>query len=101
MESFYYLGSRKAYFTKYTFARNLFFIKNKLLQAVIEVGDEDKGFGQIAGQEHSFVVADDIESAYERKIPLWAFGFLVSFLDNYIPSTIHCLFTLPPRLCRI
>lgn len=43
---------------------------------VIEVGGEDKGFGQLAGQEHSFVAADDIESAYDRKIPLWAFGFM-------------------------
>lgn len=43
---------------------------------VVEVGGEDKGFGQLSGQEHSFVAADDIESAYERKIPLWAFGFL-------------------------
>jgi hypothetical protein len=42
---------------------------------VIEVGGEFKGFGQLAGQEHSFVAADDTESAYERKIPLWAFGF--------------------------
>ena len=43
---------------------------------VIEVGGEDKGFGQLDGQEHSFVAADDIESAYGKKIPLWAFGFL-------------------------
>lgn len=43
---------------------------------VVEVGGEDKGFSQLAGQEHSFVAADDIESAFERKIPLWAFGFL-------------------------
>ena len=43
---------------------------------VIEVGGEDKGFGQLGGQEHSFVAADDIESAYGKKIPLWAFGFL-------------------------
>ena len=43
---------------------------------VIEVGGEDKGFSQISGQEHAFVAADDIEFAYERKIPLWAFGFL-------------------------
>lgn len=43
---------------------------------VIEVGGADKGFSQLAGQEHSFVAADDIESAYLRKIPLWAFGFL-------------------------
>ena len=43
---------------------------------VIEVGGSDKGFSQIAGQENSFVAADDIESATFRKIPLWAFGFL-------------------------
>lgn len=43
---------------------------------VIEVGGADKGFSQVAGQENSFVAADDIESATLRKIPLWAFGFL-------------------------
>ena len=43
---------------------------------VIEVGGEDKGFRQLASQEHSFVAADDVESALGRKIPLWAFGFL-------------------------
>lgn len=43
---------------------------------VIEVGGADKGFSQLTGQDHSFVAADDIDSAYFRKIPLWAFGFL-------------------------
>ena len=43
---------------------------------VIEVGGADKGFSQVAGQENSFVAADDIESATLKKIPLWAFGFL-------------------------
>ena len=43
---------------------------------VVEVGGADKGFNQLVGQEHSFVAADDIDSAYLRKIPLWAFGFL-------------------------
>lgn len=43
---------------------------------VIEVGGQDKGFSQIAGQENSYVAADGIESAFMRKIPLWAFGFL-------------------------
>ena len=43
---------------------------------VVEVGGSDKGFNQLSGQDHSFVAADDIESAYLRKIPLWAFGFL-------------------------
>ena len=43
---------------------------------VIEVGGQDKGFSQISGQNNAYVAADDIESAYMRKIPLWAFGFL-------------------------
>lgn len=43
---------------------------------VIEVGGQDKGFSQISGQENAYVAADDIESAYLGKIPLWAFGFL-------------------------
>lgn len=43
---------------------------------VVEVGGEDKGFSQIAGQENAYIAADGIESAYMRKIPLWAFGFL-------------------------
>ena len=43
---------------------------------VIEVGGQDKGFSQVAGQENAYVAADDIESAYMSKIPLWAFGFL-------------------------
>ena len=43
---------------------------------VIEVGGQDKGFSQVANQVNTYVAADDIESAYMRKIPLWAFGFL-------------------------
>ena len=43
---------------------------------VIEVGGQDKGFSQIAGQENAYIAADGIESAYMGKIPLWAFGFL-------------------------
>jgi len=43
---------------------------------VIEVGGAEKGYGQIQGIEHAFVAADDIETAIEKKIQLWAFGFL-------------------------
>ena len=43
---------------------------------VVEVGGQDKGFSQLDGQENAYVAADGIESAYMRKIPLWAFGFL-------------------------
>lgn len=43
---------------------------------VIEVGGEDKGYGQIKDVENGYVAADDIDSAVFHKIPLWAFGFL-------------------------
>ena len=43
---------------------------------IIEVGGQDKNFSQIADQENAYVAADNIEFAYMRKIPLWAFGFL-------------------------
>ena len=34
---------------------------------VIEVGGQDKGFSQVAGQQDAFVAADDIESATIHK----------------------------------
>jgi len=42
---------------------------------VIEVGGADKGFSQVK-EEDGYVAADDIDSAFLKKIPLWAFGFL-------------------------
>ena len=41
-----------------------------------EIGGKDKGFKQIKDIENSFVVADDIESGFGHKIPLYLFGFL-------------------------
>lgn len=43
---------------------------------IIEVGGEDKGFRQLAGEEQGYVAADNIDSSFSKKIPLWAFGFL-------------------------
>ncbi len=43
---------------------------------VFEVGGKAKGFKQIAGVDNSYVVADDIETGYGNKIPLWILGFL-------------------------
>ncbi len=43
---------------------------------VVEVGGADKGFSQLRGEDRGYVAADDIDSAYFRKIPLWAFGCL-------------------------
>lgn len=45
-------------------------------RTVIEVGGPNKDFSQISGIEHSYIAADDIDSALPGKIPLWAFGFL-------------------------
>ena len=41
-----------------------------------EVGGAKKGFEQIKDIKDSFVVADDIETGFGSKIPLWLFGFL-------------------------
>lgn len=41
-----------------------------------EVGGKDKSFSQVAGVENSYVLADDIEAPYGRKLPLWVVGFL-------------------------
>lgn len=41
-----------------------------------EVGGKNKQQKQIEGVQNSFVVKDDIESAWGNTIPLWVFGFL-------------------------
>ena len=42
----------------------------------LEIGGADKGFGQIANIQDSYVLADDIETPNGAKIPLWLLGFL-------------------------
>lgn len=41
-----------------------------------EVGGRTKTARQITGIQNAFVVADDIETGFDQKIPLWLFGFL-------------------------
>jgi predicted AAA+ superfamily ATPase len=41
-----------------------------------EIGGKDKSFKQIKDLKNSFVVADDIETGFGNKIPLYLFGFL-------------------------
>lgn len=41
-----------------------------------EVGGKNKSISQIRNISNAFIVADDIETGYETKIPLWLFGFL-------------------------
>jgi len=50
-----------------------FKINDKL---TFEVGGKSKDYKQIAGLKDSFIAADDIESGFGNKIPLWLFGFL-------------------------
>jgi len=42
----------------------------------VEIGGKNKSFKQIENIPNSFVVADEIESGFGSKIPLWLFGFL-------------------------
>jgi uncharacterized protein len=43
---------------------------------IFEIGGKNKGFKQIQDVTDSYVVADDVESGFANKIPLWLFGFL-------------------------
>jgi len=43
---------------------------------VFEIGGKNKDFSQIKDIKNSFVVADEIETGFGNKIPLWIFGFL-------------------------
>lgn len=43
---------------------------------LFEVGGKGKGFSQIADKPNSYVIADDLESGFGNKIPMWMFGFL-------------------------
>lgn len=43
---------------------------------VFEVGGKNKNFTQIKDIPKSFIVADEIETGFGNKIPLWLFGFL-------------------------
>ena len=43
---------------------------------LFEVGGAGKGFSQIKDIPDSYIAADDIETGYGNKIPLWLFGFM-------------------------
>ncbi|MDR2621904.1 MAG: AAA family ATPase [Dysgonamonadaceae bacterium] len=45
-------------------------------QYTFEIGGRNKTGEQIKNTNNAFVVADDIESGLQNKIPLWLFGFL-------------------------
>ncbi|KAA0257642.1 ATP-binding protein [Deferribacter autotrophicus] len=50
-----------------------FLINEKYL---FEVGGKNKDFSQVKNNKNSYLAIDDIEMGFERKIPLWLFGFL-------------------------
>lgn len=43
---------------------------------IFEIGGKNKTSKQVAGIENAYVAADNIEYAYQNRIPLWLFGFL-------------------------
>lgn len=43
---------------------------------IVEVGGADKGYDQIKNENNAYIAADDIDSSFFRKIPLWALGCL-------------------------
>jgi len=43
---------------------------------VFEIGGVSKSDKQLEGNPNGYVVADDIEIGFDKKIPLWLFGFL-------------------------
>jgi len=70
-----------------TFLLNQLQVKNKVTypesgdfladgKYLIEVGGKTKNTGQISGKKDSFIAADDIDFPYDKKIPLWLFGFM-------------------------
>lgn len=42
----------------------------------VEIGGKNKSFDQLKNIPNSYVIADDIETGYGNKLPLWLFGFL-------------------------
>ncbi len=43
---------------------------------IFEIGGKNKNFNQIKDIDNSFIASDDIETGFNKKIPLWLFGFL-------------------------
>jgi len=85
--SFYYCQSSEIGTIREQFFANMLRVNHQLSYPVkgdfliddtytFEIGGKNKSFKQIAELKNSFVVADDIESGFGNKIPLWLFGFL-------------------------
>jgi predicted AAA+ superfamily ATPase len=71
-ETFLFNQLKQSHSVKYT-DQGDFYVDNKY---TIEAGGMNKTRKQIAGMENAYIAADNIEFAYQNKIPLWLFGFL-------------------------
>ncbi|MFA5659253.1 MAG: AAA family ATPase [Oscillospiraceae bacterium] len=71
-ETFFLSMCRRNHSLNYT-SKGDFLIDNKY---VLEVGGKNKTSKQIQNLPDSFITADDIETGFGEKIPLWLFGFL-------------------------
>ena len=71
-ETFFYNQLKQAHHVSYS-KEGDFVVDDEY---TLEIGGKDKSRKQIAGMEKAFIAADNIEYAYQNKIPLWLFGFL-------------------------
>ena len=46
------------------------------INTIFEVGGKNKSSSQIKNVENAYIAADNIETGFANKIPLWLFGFL-------------------------
>jgi hypothetical protein len=71
-ETFFFNQLKVSHLVKWT-EKGDFAIDGKY---IFEIGGKNKTSKQIAGIENAYVAADNIEYAYQNRIPLWLFGFL-------------------------
>ena len=71
-ETFFVSMFYKKHIINYT-AKGDFLIDEKY---TFEIGGKNKGFDQIKDMPESYIAADDIETGFGNRIPLWLFGFL-------------------------
>lgn len=69
-----FVGSMLSYVGKLYAAKEGDFLLDQTY--LFEVGGKGKGFSQIADKPNSYVIADNIETGFGNKIPMWLLGFL-------------------------
>lgn len=69
-----FVGSMLSYVGKLYAAKDGDFLLDQTY--LFEVGGKGKGFFQMANKPNSYVIADNIETGFGNKIPMWLLGFL-------------------------